>query len=291
MHISDAFIVNKKAIQPKDALRSTAFRLVAGVPFAVFLLIELLYTFGFLLVPAVCILATIFGLAGGILLICTQWRGALFAPLGISILAAVSVGTLLGLFFYDTYAIFPMFYANAAVYSNVVPHEPSAAVADAGKILFTLETSVDANHSVGYITEQGNTYCAAPVKDNSPLSSVEFWAVGIGCCDELGGFTCDAWNDVNAHAGIVVFDNNGYFTNSRHDYYNLARLKAEAQWGLLSSPAPMFVRWVTQADLGMLENHYRLQLGIALTAASVLYLGVSCGLALLLHKPGSTRLG
>jgi len=294
MAAKDIFAETKEAskslaVSAKHALSSFSFQIIALVPFLTFLTVELLYSLGFLAIPSVCILVTIFGVVASWILMLMWRRGALFGPVGFSCCAAVLIGTLLGLFFYDQYAIFPKFYRNSAIYANVVPTQPSAAVADAGKIVFTHDSTVDTNHSVGFITEQGSTYCAAPIRDNNPMTRVEFWAVGIDCCGELGDFTCDSAGNPDAHAGIVVFDNNGFFTSSRHDYYDKARLKAEAQWSLLSRPSPLYVRWVAQTELTMLENYYTVQLIVALVVTPVLYLGASCGLAFLLYKPGGPR--
>lgn len=270
------------------------------LPWACFFFTLLFYSYTWLYTPELCIACTFGGAFLGVGLLLRSiyapvpgspvgYSGLSKAPslaLGLLVLGGTLMGTVSGLFNFDQHAIFPVFYERSRRYDNVVPSEPSAAVADAGKVLFTSESFVDAAQGVGLIAESGTTYCAAPVRDGSPNAQVEFWATGIDCCPRMGTFNCDAAAEGGARAGIIVFDNNGYFGQARLDFYDRARRKAEAQFGLQSSSArPMFVRWVHEADLGMLETYYRRCGACFFVLASLGYLVLSAGAAELFAEP------
>jgi len=263
--------------------REPVFLILWLVPFASYLFLTLLYSYGFLAVPSVCIIFSVIAGIVSLFFVAFRATNASFLPLGMTICIAGIVGTVLGLFVYDSYAVFPMFYSNTRLYSNVVPSQPSAAVSDAGTLVFSSESRVDTEHSVSYITEQGYTYCVAPVRDTSGTKHVEFWATGIGCCGDAGDFYCDASADPSAHGGIVVFDNTGIFENARRDYYEKARKKAEASFGLLSSEEPMYVRWVKEDNLSMLSRYYRDKAVASIIIVSFVYLAASFGIAFALY--------
>lgn len=248
--------------QIKAALRSKDFLQAWLVPFAVYFVLMFVYSFAFMQAASICMLVS--GVAGVATLMCFASRnkpGASsgMSPLALSMLIATCVGTLLGLFCYDSFAIFPRFYSNARAYDNVVASEPAAAVADAGKVSFTTESYVSIAESVGYVTESGYIYCVAPIRDSKGMARIEFWASGIGCCSGKGDFTCDSALDKSAHAGSVVFDNNGFFQPTRRSLYEKARLKAMAEFGLQSSDDAMYVRWVDSAGLDNLSSYYKNQ--------------------------------
>eukprot|EP00411_Alexandrium_monilatum_P040932 CAMPEP_0175411062 /NCGR_PEP_ID=MMETSP0095-20121207/41930_1 /TAXON_ID=311494 /ORGANISM="Alexandrium monilatum, Strain CCMP3105" /LENGTH=278 /DNA_ID=CAMNT_0016710031 /DNA_START=9 /DNA_END=842 /DNA_ORIENTATION=- len=256
----------------RQNLHSPSFLVAWLLPYVVFLLLCLLYAYSFISVPSICIILSVCFAIVGFLFITVRTKGPLFLPLAVGILVSVFTGTLFGLYTYDKYAVFPKFYANAQLYTNVVPSQPAAAVSDAGKIVFTTESYVSSAQSAGFLTESGYTYCAAPVIDNNPAVMIEFWAVGMGCCDDTGRFWCDSAGDKSAHAGITVFDNNGFFDGSNFDVYQKAKEKAEATFKLISAQEPMFIRFVREDNLNMLSDYYN-------TRAS-LYLLVFCLLQL-----------
>lgn len=269
----------------KVVLEAPDFLITWLVSFSSFFALVLFYTYSFMTVPSVCIIITALGVFSSFFSFLFRARYRLCFPLAIALLPAVIIGSFLGLYVYDRYTIFPMFYTNSRLYTNVLPSQPSAAVSDAGKIVFSSESYVYSNQSVGFISETGSTYCAAPVLDTSPTLHVQFWAVGIDCCGEKSEFYCDSASNEQAHSGIVVFDNNGFFQQSRHDYYEKARLKAEAEFSLLSAPNPMYIRWVTDGNLNMLSNYYHNQAVILLVISCIIYFGVSAGLAYVLNDP------
>jgi len=265
---------------------SSDFWVVVLVPVLVFSMTQACYTYLFLQSAQFCVACSCVILGGSLTLLLFQENFHLNFPLGLTCLCAVILGTLLGLYSFDQFAIFPVFYANSRKYENVVPSEPSAAVGDAGKIVFSTDSRVAAERAVSYVAENGGTYCVAPVQDNNPVTRIEFWAVGLSCCGRpKGDFSCDSSTDNTAHSGIVVFDNNGYFSETRIDYFEKARKKAEAEFGLQSVASPMYVRWVKEDNLDMLSNYYR-NVAIAFVLGSTaLYYLLSFGFSAALFTP------
>jgi len=227
------------------------------VPCFIFVANTLLFSYGFMQLPSLCLLISSVLLLASCIMFFIRSRGHIWLPLSVTLFIAVLASSFLGLYIYDQFAIFPAFYRNTRLYANVIASQPSAAVADAGKITFTAEASVDTNHSAAFVSESGFVYCIAPVRDGSAMPQVEFWAVGVQCCNAQGDFTCDQAQDPTAHAGIRVFDNSGWFSASRSDFYEHARWKAEAMHSLVSAPEPMYIRWVQESRLDMLSDFYR----------------------------------
>jgi hypothetical protein len=275
-----------RSIQIRQVLKQKDFLVTLLVPLSIYVFILFFVTFGFMQLPSICILLAFACLALAATLFSMRSQVAVFLQLSLLIVPAVVVGFVFGLYTYDTQAIYPMFYHNARVYTDVVPSQSSAAVAAAGKLLFSSASFVDRNSSVGYITERGNLFCIAPVRDGSTTSQVEFWAVGIGCCKAEGGeFWCDASENSKAKGGIVIFDNNGLFSSSHQDEFRKAKLKAVATFNLLADSEPMFVQWVENDNLNMVSNEYKLKTSLFLTGFIVLYAAISFGLAFAIYKP------
>lgn len=272
----------------RENLGTNPFLVVWLVPSAIFIFLCFLYTFTMLAAPSVCVLASMFLSIGALILFFMRKRGPFFLPLALLSVLAIITGTFSGLYAFDQFAIFPSFYANSRLYTNVLPSQPSAAVADAGKIVFTSESYVDTQRSVSYVTERGGTYCAAPVRDSGNAPQIEFWAVGIDCCSD-GDFYCDASGENKAHAGIAVFDNIGIFAASRRDNYEKARRKAESMYAIESSKEPMYIRWVREDNLNMLSRQYTVKAALFLVFASVAHVVLFLVLTAVLHRPKYLR--
>lgn len=87
-------------------------------------------------------------------------------------------------------------------HSDVLPSSDPLAFADAGILHFAEGTVLDTESSAGYRVWP-YTYCAAPiVSRNQSSGPIGFWAVGIGCCDARGGFTCDDAEDSSVRSGL-----------------------------------------------------------------------------------------
>jgi len=107
-------------------------------------------------------------------------------------------------------------------------------------------TSVDHARATGY--KDTDTYCVAPILSpdtaGASLVRVNFWAVGINCCQRSGGFTCDDSSDVDAGAGVVMLNGGMPCPDCNVDKFRAAVLKAEAVHNLVSARGAQFVRWV-----------------------------------------------
>jgi len=268
-----------------DHLRKWDFLVLWLLPFTAFFVTTLVWAYEFMTHAVFCIFWTVIGILACIQLLLSRRGGQWMLPIPPLTMFALCVGSLLGLYLYDQYTIFPAFYKNTRKYTNVVPGQATAAVADAGKITFSQGSFVDTSQSAGLIEESGVTYCVAPVRDGTGIARIQFWAAGIGCCGSMGEFYCDSAKDPNAQAGIVVFDNNGYFEEARYGHYEKARAKAQAQFALQTVSSPMYVRWVTESNLDMLANSYGTKAIVVLLVSTVLYLGLSFVAALGLYTP------
>lgn len=273
-------------------LQNKEFLVIWLVPWAVFLFTMLFCTYLFLQQRILCISLSIvfFVVSVGLVISRPGWWGF---PIGFSCILAVLFGTFFGIYNYNTYAVFPIFYGRSREYSNVVPSQSSSAVADAGYIVFSDQSHVDETKAVSFVSEEGITYCAAPVVDGTPSSVVNFWAAGIGCCGQSGSFQCDDSRDSSAHSGAVIFDNDSWFGLGRYDYYEKARAKAEATHRLSSVSHPIFVRFVTANNLHFLRNHYQTSAIICWVVCALVYLCVQGMMAfsLLRARPGVMRRG
>eukprot|EP00435_Cladocopium_sp_Y103_P036675 s1684_g9.t1 len=289
--------------------------------FAVFLFLLFFYTFGFMKLPSICVIVSAFFLMISGMLFTFRKEARSYLPSAMLLPVAVLAGSVGGLYVYDVYAIYPQFYNNARVYTDVLPSQSSAAVADAGKLVFTDAAYVDTKHSVSYLTERGalnlmvfeldgrvsefemavpskfetetlvmaggSVFCIAPVRDPSHGIEIQYWAVGTSCCSMIGHFWCDDAKDTKAKGGIVIFDNEGFFSGSSYDEYGKASRKAEATYQLLSVPHPTYIRWVHDDNLNKVANEFSLKAGLSLTAMTLAYAVVSAGLAFALRKPRS----
>lgn len=243
------------------------------VPSFLFFTTTIVFAYGFITVPPFCMLWLTFWL-GACALMIAKGPGVYYNTRVIGLLSLLSLvlGAVVGLYIYDEAAIFPPMYANTRKYTNVVPSQNAQSVGDAGQIVFSAETFVDTSKAAGLVKEDGTKYCVAPIRDNSGLERVQFWAVGVNCCGSTASFSCDDVGVSGAQAGVVVFENNQYFMESRFERYKEARRKAEAAWSLSSVTNPLYVRWVTIAHLDKLANYYRAKALLLLFGTGFVYL-------------------
>jgi len=107
-------------------------------------------------------------------------------------------------------------------------------------------TYVDNLRSAGY--KDGHYFCVAPIISPETADGgfirVNYWAIGVDCCQRSGSFVCDDSRDFEAGYGVVMV-NGGFPCPDCHvDQFRSAVLKAEAMHGLVSAPGALFVRWV-----------------------------------------------
>merc|ERR1719161_1995354 len=87
-------------------------------------------------------------------------------------------------------------------YKDVDAASPAAAYLDAGKIRFQ-NVSIDYDSGIGFKEFTGK-YCVAPILGKANQKTVSFWAVGMDCCDDHGGFVCDDALEQGVQGGIAI---------------------------------------------------------------------------------------
>lgn len=243
-----------------DALTGGALMIVPWLNFA---LISILFVFPYHRWAAYVWLVVCFCLLGSVLFILQTSAGSAehahaggggttaFFMGALCFVATVSAAAL-GYYNYHT-NMFPYWsLSSEGEYINLMPTDPAVAHADAGKVVFTDLTRVDSTRAVGY--KDGTTYCVAPIMDDSPMTKVEYWAVGEDCCPGRADFNCDdAW-DPKARSGVVIMDVNATFMPRVRPYYKEAVKIAEATYDIASAKEPLFVRWV--ADPEIIQDDY-----------------------------------
>lgn len=216
-----------------------------------------------------------------IIVIATSWRSwneshtaRASIIIAMWMLAAVVMGTLVGLFSYDCCIGEYWLSQRLEARENVLPSEPAGAYANAGEIVFADEARVDASKSVGF--KDSSTYCVAPVASDAPLDTVQFWAAGMDCCGARGSFVCDdSWNP-KAHAGVVILNvSNHLMRSDTYAKYLKAIKLAEVTYAIASVKEPILVRWVANPDQVQL-NVWRAGFGVLL--AAIIVAALVCGL-------------
>lgn len=185
--------------------------------------------------------------------------------LGVLCIGAIIAGGCVGFTCYELQFSHFWFLNDGHVYTNVLPSDPAAGYVDAGKLLFTEDSRVDTSKSLGY--QDGDTYCVAPILDDSDTGDVEFWAAGVNCCASRGNFICDDAFEPNARGGAVIRSVSA-LSNDVRDKYALAVKQAEAAFEIASTPEPLFVRWVQDPQL-LQEDFWHVGCGVIIAGLGV----------------------
>jgi len=151
-------------------------------------------------------------------------------------------------------------------YQDVSPAAVASSHADAGTILFKNGTMLDESKAIG-LRLYGRTYCVAPIitrqatssepEAGAPGPAVQFWAVGLDCCEKRASFDCDDAGDADAKGGIALYtpdDGEEAFTRQilaprifRAGYIRAIE-GATALYGLQTASSPVLLRWVKEPD-------------------------------------------
>lgn len=149
-------------------------------------------------------------------------------------------------------------------YKDISPAASASGHADAGTILFKNGTMLDDSKTIG-LRLYGRTYCVAPISTKqaastqpeagAPGPAVQFWAVGLDCCEKRGSFNCDDAGDADAKGGIALYaPDDGEEAFMRQIFaprifrkgYARAIEGAVALYGLQSASPPVLVRWAKE---------------------------------------------
>lgn len=259
-----------------------------GVPWLMFAMVNTLFGMAYhhyapivwLLVLAWLLMSIVFL----VLDVRKRMGGSWFRFLAILCFLAILNGVILGSYNYWTH-LYPYWsYDEKAAYTNVLPTQPSAALSDAGKLIFSTTSRVDTSRALGY--KVNDVYCVAPILDNTQMSSVEFWAAGVNCCPARGDFSCDeTWNP-KSKSGIVLLGAPepgqsaermpsiwARLFGSPSEYYLKAVREAKAAYGMTGSETPLLVRWVRDPQ-AIQDDYWRSGVGF-LVASVCVYLLLS----------------
>lgn len=181
-----------------------------------------------------------------------RWGPAPLLPLGLLCLAAVGIGVVIGDVGWRRHWRQHWWLQTGHRDSDTSATTPAAARSDAAVVAFNGpkqnggRSLVDDSRSAAFKDDQH--YCVAPVL--SPQSAggskamVNFWAVGVNCCSELGSFSCDASRSFKGAFGVVMLEGGFPCPGCHADKFRAAVSKAEAMHGLVSAPGALYIRWV-----------------------------------------------
>merc|ERR1719335_1310500 len=201
-----------------------------------------------------------------------RMKGQWFYFIGHLCLLACVLGSTAGLYNYYSHMFQYWSYDENRAYTNVLPTEPAASHADAGKIVFANSARVDTTRAVGF--KMNTVFCVAPILDDTQLDRVEYWAAGTDCCPMRGDFNCDSAWDASAKSGVVILDSteNSWLMSrmftTRRDYFLRAAKQAEATYSLGGAKEPLFVRWVSSPQ-EIQDDYWRSGIGWLLATTCV----------------------
>lgn len=164
-----------------------------------------------------------------------SWFVVMFSTMCLGWVLAVTMG-------YANYKINMVNYYDVMTLNSYAGVDPSKMqgqqMADAGRVMF--EPGVVLNLGMGGFLMNTDQYCVAPIVSNIslPLSSYDFWAVGINCCRK-GEFQCGEYNNPHADGGLRTLQ---YDTATR-DFFKLAVQQVEAKFHI-QALHPIFLHWV-----------------------------------------------
>jgi len=162
---------------------------------------------------------------------------------------AVLFGTAFGYMIVHTF--FWGYFATLAaqVYTNVSPTQVAAGMADAGRISFSADASVDASRGIGYTANDGHEYCVAPVIASSETKEVQYWAIGEDCCGPSGraGFACGDYKGEQGKQRNTIVE---LFPSPR--YHDAVQL-CQAENRYLPVDGALLVRFVADTDKRLQE--------------------------------------
>lgn len=177
-------------------------------------------------------------------------RGPMYFYLGLLGIAGLALGTVLGLMI-SSFLTGPVYKVeNKVKYTNVLPTDPAAAHDDAGVITFVDAAKVDLSRVMGQKSDDGMTYCVAPILDSTELSRVQYWAVGINCCGATDDFECGDVHSSSVKSGVVWPNEDDGFFLSKDVYSRLldASTQASSFYSLTNANRPVFLSWVADVD-------------------------------------------
>jgi len=124
-------------------------------------------------------------------------------------LVGTVVALVIGFFLYFRFLCYYWKYNEMRTYTNVAAAQDGSAFKDGNMILFTQDTKLDPQRSVGFKSKwTGESYCAAPIVDStmSNGADISYWAIGTDCCGPRAEFHCDDAGDWSTRSALIVLE-------------------------------------------------------------------------------------
>lgn len=205
-----------------------------------------------------------------------RWGPVSFLSLGLLCLVATGAGMAAGLIGWQHYWRQYWWIHTGHDFSGTRADTPAGSRMDAAVLHFSREAgdAVDNVRSAGY--KDDHFYCVAPILSPETAGSahaiVNYWAVGMDCCQQTGSFTCDDSRDYRAEQAVVMLKEGFPCPGCDRERFKKAVIKAEAVHGLVSAPGALYVRWV-QAPAQVSSALLQTGLEAALLSAAVSFIG------------------
>lgn len=161
---------------------------------------------------------------------------------------------------------------------------------DAGRVQFLKGATVDLTKA--YAFQNLDTYCVAPITvynpalgGDTPLTTYDFWAVGLNCC---GGnstrtvdYKCGAYKSTSAQEGLR------FVADEQRSFFRLAVQQAESAH-MVKAVHPLFFYWTNDASAmmnGYMESAFR-NFSVAMIGCFLVQLCLVFVLSYVLSKMG-----
>lgn len=192
----------------KRPLRSrlTDVAVSIALPWLMFFLSICLFLFTYHDVPVLVwvVVGLCAALASSFTALGTLGKHSVFLALGFLCLAAIVVGTTIGMYLDSVYLQRYWRLENGVRYKDIDPTAPAGATSDAGIISFVNLSFVDDQRTLGFVGED-QINCVAPVvlpPEYTPR--VEYWATGVDCCQKRANFDCGSAREPGPLRAVVA---------------------------------------------------------------------------------------
>jgi len=149
----------------------------------------------------------------------------------------------LGTMIFDTYVSTERQATEGKHFVGVSPFSHASGFRDAGTLEFTPKAVVDESRAVGYKSQ--SSYCVAPIVTSTVSDApIQFWAVGVDCCNSRASFSCGAYDAVPLYGTVIAPPVNPPTTNWSWDteYEQYHRAVRMASSDFVTNTQPILVK-------------------------------------------------
>lgn len=210
--------------------------------------------------------------------------------LGVLCLFATVAAMLVGIYGWNNYTEQYWWTTTGPSYNGLMPTDIAQAYSDAAVLRFTTDNStvdgvaVDHMRSAGY--RDGGIFCVAPILNaaatQASLTRVQYWAIGIDCCDNVGNFYCDDSRMHTASYAVVMLNGGMPCVGCNADKFRAAVEKAENLFGFVTASGALHVRWMSDANTFSSSLYWK-TFSVILISVVVAFL-LLCVLAACVHR-------